>query len=158
MDTATSEIFSIPAKAYAAARARRYAGAWATALALPLIAALIAGFYDMRWWFVGLMALFILYPMMLTMAWFTLTGSPAMALLLRPQRWTFNGDKSIYIEFFHFDTEEHPEPVDRRTVTVRDVASGGRFSTVKAAPNQQFDILLIPSGLVPPEFLNICSE
>lgn len=158
MTDTTSEIFSISAKTYAAARARQYAGAWAAALILPLVAAVIAGFFDMRWWFVGLMALFIVYPMVLTMAWFSLTGKAYMALLLRPQRWTFHKNRRLDIEFFRFDMEKDSEPMERRSITIKDIAPGSHYISFKAAPGQHFDILLIPAELVPAEYLNLYSE
>lgn len=158
MEDSASEIFNISPKTYAAARARQYAGALTAALALPLTAALIAGFYDVRWWFVGLMVIFIIFPMVLTMAWFSLTGSPSMALLLRPQRWTFRDDRKIDIEFFRFDLEENPAPIERRTVAIRDVSPGSRYAIFKAAKNQSFHILLIPVELLPAEYINLYSE
>lgn len=158
MENPTSDIFSISPHTYAKARARKYAGAWAVALVLPVIAAVIAGFYDMRWWFVGLIVLFIIYPMVLTMAWFSLTGSPSMALLLRPQRCTFRRDRKVDIEFFHFDTEENPEPADRITVAISDADAGSRYITLKASPGQRLGLILIPVSQMPPEYLNLYSE
>lgn len=160
MENSTSDIFSISPQTYAKARARKYAGAWAAALVLMVIVAVVAGFYDMRWWFFGLIVLLIVYPMALTMAWFSLIGSPSVALLLRPQRCTFRSDRKVDIEFFHFDfdTEENPEPSDRLTVAICGVDSGSRYITLKASPGQRLGLILIPVSQMPPEYLNLYSE
>ena len=53
------ETFTLPAAAYAAVYARRYGAVTMAVAAAPLIAAMIAGFSDIRWWIIALMALFI---------------------------------------------------------------------------------------------------
>lgn len=158
MENPTSDIFSISPQTYAKARTRQYACVWAAALAIPAIIAIVAGFYDIRWWFVGLIVIFIVYPMAITMAWFSLTGSPSMTLLLRPQRWTFRKDRRVDIEFFHFDTEENPEPAERLTVAIRSVNAGSRYIVLRTMPGQRFGLILIPVAFMPPEYLNLYSE
>lgn len=158
MGNPTSDIFSISPQTYAKARTRQYACVWAAVLAIPVIIAIVAGFYDIRWWFVGLIVIFIVYPMAITMAWFSLTGSPSMTLLLRPQRWTFRKDRRVDIEFFHFDTEENPEPAERLTVAILSVNAGSRYIVLRTMPGQRFGLILIPVAFMPPEYLNLYSE
>ena len=81
-----------------------------------------------------------------------------MTLLLRPQRWTFRKDRRVDIEFFHFDTEENPEPAERLTVAIRSVNAGSRYIVLRTMPGQRFGLILIPVAFMPPEYLNRYSE
>lgn len=153
-----TDIFTVPAKAYATAYARQHAGAWVAALAVPVLAAVVAGFYDMRWWIVGLMALMIVYPMVLTMAWLTLTGRPSMAMRLRPQQWTFGNGGSLDVDFFRFDVVADEaagrSPVGEVTSAISAVKPCGAYYAVRLVAGAPFDILLIPSRMMPTELLN----
>ena len=157
MSEADSDIFTIPAKVYASAYARHRAGMWVAVLAIPLIAAVVAGFHDIRWWLVGLMALMIVYPMVLTMAWFALLGRADMASRLRPQRCTFTDDGCIAVDFLHFNPEDGHEPVDSEHARIVSADNHGRYTELRLA-DSRFDILLIPAQKVPDHILNITTE
>lgn len=158
MELNQSEIFTVPAKEYAKAMASRHSGMLAAAAIVPILILAIAGFYDLRWWLVGLMLLMLVYPMMLTIGWFAVTGRPSMGLLLRPQRWSFGNGNSIHISFYRFDTDKNHEPVDSENVVVDSVDYGSRYCTLRLKPGSRFDVLLIPSGIVPQAFLNAFTE
>ncbi len=153
-----TEIFTVPAASYASAYGSRHLGTWAAVLALPLLASIIAGFFDIRWWFVGLMLLLIVCPMAVAMAWISLIGRPSMALRLRPQQWTFNDDGKIHVDFFHFDRSEHPEAIASENVCIASVSPGSRYTTVRLQPGARFDLLLIPAAMLPAAILNTFSE
>lgn len=152
---ATTAVFSIPAQEYVKATARRRLGAAAWLPALLLAAAVPAGFADSRWWYVGLMAALIIYPMALSMAWFALVGHQSMELLLRPQRWTLS-DGTLTVEFMHYLTAKGDSAPSEPTVkaslsfpaAILDDAEHGRRLTLVPAPENSHRIkfLLIPAA------------
>lgn len=149
--------FTPSASAYAAAYVRRKAGLVLGCILPPVIAAAIAGLFDMRWWFVGLMLLFIVLPMALSMAWFTLIAKPEMAVRLRPQKWNFTPDGGAEIEFYRFpatdDTEDTFVLADTFSFTpsdITDIVEEGNNTRFCLHKGSRFDILLIPTPLCPP--------
>ncbi len=153
------ETFTVPAAAYAAVYARRYGAVTMAVAAAPLIAAMIAGFSDIRWWIIALMALFIVYPMVLVMAWLALTGKPSMATRLRPQCWHFMPDNDIAVDFLSFpkDEEEQTTVSTCRISTAQIVRSCryGKRTALFLAKDAPFDFLLIPSDLVPDYIIDL---
>lgn len=148
-----SDTFTIPSSAYTAVYARRYGAAALAVAALPLLLAIVAGFSDVRWWIIALMTLFIVYPMVLTMAWLAMMAKSSMTQRLRPQRWEFMPDGGFKAEFLHYPKDDEEQTVaasctiDRKQIAaLRRYGSRSAFVLVKDAP---FDFLLIPSDLVP---------
>lgn len=149
--TATG-LFRVPAAEFVKATASRRLWSVAWIPAMLLIAAGIAGTADSRFWFLGLMLLFIVYPMAMSMAWFRLVGHPSMEYLLRPQTWLIDGD-SLIVRFhnYHSDDEEG-EPTVKETIAfssgILDEAETHRKFTLIPAPENKFRIqfLLIPAG------------
>ena len=158
MEKFTTDIFQVPAATYAKACLSRKAGPGTVLLGIPVAAGAIAGFADVRWWLVTLMLLLLVYPMAITMAWLSLMGKPAMAMRLRPQRWTMTADGNISLEFFHFEHEENPEPVNTESASIASVAPKGQYTAVSLKNGSRFDFLLIPSRMMPPTILNTFCE
>lgn len=159
METFRSDIFQVPAATYAKACLSRKAGPGTLLLIIvPVAAGIVAGFADMRWWLVTLMLLLLVYPMAMTMAWFAMMGKPAMAMRLRPQRWTISTDGVLSLEFFHFDHDEEPEPVNTEIASIASVSPQGQYTAVRLRPGSRFDFLLVPSRMMPQTILNFFCE
>lgn len=90
--------FSVAASVYVRAVARRRLWGVVWLPCLLLAAAAIAGWFDSRFWFLGLLLLFIIYPMALSLTWLSLAARPAMRWLLRPQEVSFHPD-GITVDF-----------------------------------------------------------
>lgn len=107
-----SPVFSCPSGVYVRAVAKRLLRRWLWLPVLVTAGLAAAAFADIRFAYVLLMAVFVVYPMVLTMVWLSLTGSPHAVQALRPQRWTFGhgADNALTVEFFRFDPEEPENP------------------------------------------------
>ena len=158
----STEQFSIPSATYAAVYVRRYAATASAIAAVPLLCAIIAGFYDIRWWLIAIMCLLIVYPMLLTLAWLALLARPSMTARLRPQRWMFGQDNSVEVQFLHFpsageDADGQAEVAETFNFLPGDIdtiSSSGRNSILRFRKERKFDFLIIPSDLFPEEMLN----
>lgn len=158
MELPKSEVFSVPVWRYAKLASGRY-DKYAGAIIVPAIVFLgIAGMDDWRWWIIALMLLFLVFPMLATLGWFAIVGRPEMALLTRPQQWTFGGRGEILVRFYRFDREKDPEPVDSLSAEVAEISFGKKYDTVSLKQGCRFDVLLIPSGQLPEVFLNTFTE
>ncbi len=107
-----SEIVRISPGRYAAVEIqRRITGLVAIGL-LPLAACLAVGIAlsDYRFVLVGLMLVLVAYPGVMSLAWLSLVSTPAVALKIRPQTWSFD-DSSAVVTFYSYG--EEPEPLDR---------------------------------------------
>lgn len=158
MELPKNEVFSVPAWRYAKLAAERY-DKYALAIIIPTAVTLgNAGMDDWRWWIVALMVFFLVYPMFVTIGWFSIVGRPEMALLTRPQQWTFGGRGEILVRFYRFDRKKDPEPVDSLSAEVAKINFGKKYDTVRLKQGSRFDVLLIPSGQLPEVFLNAFTE
>ena len=167
--------FSVCATAYVKVAARRRLWCIIPLPALALLACAVAGFADMRWWYVGLMLLFIVFPMVLSFTWIVMAAHPAMRWLLRPQCWTFSPG-AVEVDFFHFppagpdtsdrsdrtDNTDSPDglnsdiPVEHLHIELRDITEAetvGQYRVLDLSGRPlKIDFLLIPNELVPPDF------
>lgn len=148
-----TDIYRVPPSAYARAYLRRHGTFPAVIAAILIATAFIAGFSDMRWWLVGLMAIFIVIPMAMSMAWFIATGRRDMALRLRPQSIIYGPD-AVTINFFPFEYDnENPAPVQSVVIKknrIYAVVIGSRYTNLRLKPDEAFDFILIPTDKVPP--------
>lgn len=167
----TTPRFSVSSAAYVKVAARRRMWRIIPIPALALLAAAAAGFADPRWWYVGLMLLFIVFPMVLSFTWMVMAAHPAMRWLLRPQQWTFTPD-AVEVNFFPFlpaesdkadrsDESDKPDPADdlpveHLRIPLKDMTEADSVSTYRVfdLPLRplKIDFLLIPRDLVPQDF------
>ncbi|WP_289822817.1 hypothetical protein [Muribaculum intestinale] len=145
-------IYSVPAKEYAKAYFRMHAMLPCSIAAAGILAAFIAGFHDMRWWFVAMMAIFIIIPMGVAMAWFIVTGRRDITPRLRPQSLQIEND-GFALALYPFDyDQENPEPLETVIFKADKLAScqyGSKYLKVSLAKGAMFDFLLIPIELIP---------
>ena len=93
---------------------------------LPLAAVVIWAFYDMRAVYVGLILVFLIFPMAMSMVWFNYAFSPAALKAVAPKRLTLTDDA---IHVVYADDEERrmafePEIIKRRDVRSVEFHSG----------------------------------
>ena len=92
-------IYTVAASAYVNAEARRYIAKWWWAVAAAPAALAVAGAHDMRFLYLALMLVLVVYPMVLSMMWIVLAGRPSTSMLARPQHLSIDGDGATL--FFH---------------------------------------------------------
>lgn len=149
--------FRVNASAYAGARLMRKA-AWCIFPAILIIVIfLFAGFSDSRWWFLGLILLFIVYPAGLSFAWMSMVADKGSAWTLRPQIWSINhSEGTITVDFFPYDTtfeeDETPNPKHRLNLVQNDIIDfniGSRYISFILRDNPlHINLLLLPSKLL----------
>lgn len=100
----TTGQFSVAAAVYVKAVARRRLWGVIWLPALLLAAAAVVGCFDNRFWFLGLLLLFIVYPMALSLTWLSLAARPAMRWLLRPQEVAFEQSRTT-VDFYGYDED-----------------------------------------------------
>ena len=142
--------FSVPASVYVRAVARRRLWGVVWLPCLLLAAAAIAGCFDSRFWFLGLLLLFIIYPMALSLTWLSLAARPAMRWLLRPQEVSFHPD-GITVEFYGYEEDAPPAGTFRLTSDdIRETEQSGKYVTLFLNQNKfDIDFLLIPAENLP---------
>lgn len=148
----TTARFSVSASDYVNTRARQLAGRWWWLPALPVSALAILGFGDNRLWYLAMMVIFVIYPMILSLTWLKMAAEPSVQWLTRPQRWHV-GQQSITIDFFPFECDDDTEPLKTLSFTPADAESGGRLRRIDVAPNDlNIRFLLIPDDELPPGY------
>ncbi len=164
----TTPRFSVSSADYVKVAARRRMWRFILLPALAILAAAAAGFTDPRWWYVGLILLFTVFPLVISVTWMVMAAHPAMRWLLRPQQWTFTPD-AVEVDFFRFppavsdmsdqSDESDPAdalPVEHLRIPLKDMTEADSVSTYRVfdlAPRPlKIDFLLIPRDLVPQDF------
>lgn len=167
----TTPRFSVSSADYVNVAARRRMWRFILLPALAILAAAAAGFTDPRWWYVGLILLFTVFPLVISVTWMVMAAHPAMRWLLRPQQWTFTPD-AVEVDFFRFPTVESDMsdtsdksdksdpaddlPVEHLRIPLKDMTEADSVSTFRVfdlpARPLKIDFLLIPRDLVPQDF------
>ena len=148
----TTGQFSVAAAVYVKAEARRRLWGVIWLPALLLAATAVAGYFDNRFWFLGLLLLFIVYPMVLSLTWLSLASRPAMRWLLRPQKVIFEPGKTT-VDFYGYD-EDAPvvASLSLSDGDITDVEQTGKYVTVFLRENSfGIDFLLIPTEILSPD-------
>lgn len=116
----TSQPFAIPSKAYL----NRLALLWLSDrwmwLVMPVIAIIAWALFDIRAIYVGLILIFLLYPMALTLVWFDYALSPQSIRAVTPKRLTVS-DHGLRFEFL--PKTEDQRPLDPVSYTWDDIIS-----------------------------------
>lgn len=158
--TDTTPVFSVPTRFYVRALVRRFLKRWLwCAVGIAVLLACLA-VRDVRFAYLLLMLVFVVYPMAMSLVWLSITGRRAFTLLSRPQRWTFSDEASaaLTVEFFAFGTEadEPGTPVESLALAesdIRGIERGRQHTLIRVSPNfkplQSVLILIVPSGFMP---------
>lgn len=110
MEEILTSKFSIRPSVHARlALARRSARFW-MALALPFLILIVAGFYyDIRLLYVAAIILFILFPTLALIAWYSLLSRPSAVNATFPQTVKFNRDDEITVRYYPLPSST-PQP------------------------------------------------
>lgn len=151
-------IYVVPSSAYAHYYANKHKIRHII-VRLPAVAAFIAGFFDMRWWLIGIMWFMLAIPTMIMFGWFSLLTRPDMVVRMRPQRCRVFHDGTLVVHFLPFaclDEDENNDleseiPVDFVMINKKEIESmviGSKYIKLLLVPHSRFDILLIPTNVL----------
>lgn len=156
-----SRIFKLPATDYVKAVAGQLLFKWLPLLLAVIAILAVAAVYDLRWAYVLLITIFVVYPMLMSFAWIAVCASPDLLLCAHPQRWLFSS-QTITVEFFPLNTsvdedseDSAPaEPFASATVSTSGIASistRGKNTIIRLAPDRSDKIrfLIIPTTYIP---------
>lgn len=142
-----TEVYKISAARYGRRVAMRLASRWWWAFALPLGAAAVAGCWDWRWWFVGLVLIFILYPGLLFIAYYYYALSPEAVRVILPQKVQIDQDQLIFVYYPIADGCHAPKP---RTVLRNEISSVSLDGAYVELHLSHAEIIEIPKSAFPP--------
>ena len=160
--------YRIPASTYADAYKRRDAGILFALLVLPTATCVVAGCFDIRWFFIAFMWVMISLPALNALGWYGLMAQPDMVLRLHPQRISMDNG-ALVLNFFEYQQLEQEdtsadttddEPIPYRTVVIpisdiKDVRKGTTHVTITFRHGARFDFILIPNGELSPQQIAI---
>lgn len=103
-----SPVFRCPPAVYVRGKAKRLLKRYLWLPALLTIVLIVASCFDIRFAYLLVMVLFVVYPMVLTFIWITITGQKHAVMATRPQRWTFgeSAENALEVEYYRFDTDD----------------------------------------------------
>lgn len=156
MATFSTDIFKPSARIYAKSYVRHTVATWGFVVSLPFVAAFFAGFFDIRWWLVGLMLLMIAYPAFVLFAWLAITSRPHQATMVRPQRWTFADDGSIEINFYPFEHNDDTPPAKTLRIPrhlINSFVTDTKLCRFKLS-DKDMPFILIEISLLPPHIIS----
>lgn len=162
METFESEIFRMPANVYVRHRTRRAVIRSVFIIALILAVAGVLSVDDHRFIYLGLIFLFVVYPMTMSMVWLRAAASPELQLFIRPQRWIAD-TTGITICYYPYpkpdeDPDSTPEtPTASCSIRYSDIESiednGGKyiFINYRNAEAKHHTTVAAPVAALPPD-------
>lgn len=139
--------FTPGASMYASILARRLLIRFLPGLLAVLCIPAVWAFYDSRMIYLALILLFIIYPMIMSISWLTVTCSNHVTLCSRPQRWIFHDD-SVTVDFLAYDGNTTVDTIAFKWKDVSVTLSGGRY-IIETDENARARILILPVDKVP---------
>lgn len=129
-----------------------------TIIVIPLLASIIAAFYDVRWLFVALIILFLLLPTAIMITYLSELLTPEAHQALAPKNVRFEIGKAISITHLPISEESTAQPPTRIPWNNLTAFALTDRKLVITAQNLSYP-LLIPLGAIAPEHLSIlCSH
>lgn len=114
----TTETFSISPQQYMRELALAWLGRHWYLPVLPLAAVAIWAFYDLRAIYVGLILVFLIFPMAMSMVWFNYAFSPSALKAVAPKQLTFTDD-AIRVDYA--DDEDRRIAFEPETICRQDI-------------------------------------
>ena len=150
--------FTVGASEYVKTDARQRLSHWWWCIAVPVVALCIAGIVDSRYFYLALMLIFIVYPMLLSFAWLATAAHKTMPRLTRPQEWQFSADAFV-VDFYPFENTEDSIPLKTIRISNNDITdirrTGKYWQFIVKAQVYDIKFLLIPAEYVPAENIDI---
>lgn len=152
MEATVSQRYTVPASAYIKAEVRKRLWRFWWLIAAVMLVPAIAGCYDSRYWYVLLMLLFIVQPMVLSFTWFALAAHKSMQWRLRPQE-TEVGQNGLIVRFYPYDDPD-AAAVDVLEIPFDAIAAlerqSGYLMVALTKPNKMnISFLLLPADIIP---------
>lgn len=147
-------VFTISSSAYMRELAFVWLGKWWPVLVVPLAGAAIWSVYDLRAVYVGLIMIFMVYPMVMSFVWFGYAFSPAALRAVAPKCLIFRDD-SITVEYDEAEgCSSVYAPMQLRAADIRSVeARKGHYTLVyDRTPECR---LLIPTDVLDDEMKRV---
>lgn len=145
--------FTPGAAPYASLLARRLLIRYLPGLLAVLCIPAIWAFFDSRMIYVCLITLFIIYPMIMSLAWLAAVAKPEVTLCSRPQRWTFEGDV-ITVDFLDSEGVATVKSVCFRRGDAEMTRSGRNCVFAFDNSPDGISALIIPADKVPVNLIN----
>jgi len=154
-----SGIFRIQPARYAAAGVRRLVlrCAWPAAAVYAVLAwAGLRGDGDVRFAIVALIVTFMVYPLLLAFAWFSMLSSPEVLKACLPQSWreSDSGD-GFDITYYNYDATDVSGEEHISADSIADVVRCGAYTCVSIAGGRR---LLAPADKLPDGLHRILAE
>lgn len=124
-------------------------GIIATAITSGIIvlACLIAGIFDWRWWVAGLAVLLNVAPVILALQYLAALMHPLTVRTISAQQWTLNPDSTLRIDLFRsLDSEVAPEPRESFSIRPEEIVSAQAAAcglVLRLRPGAPFAILIL---------------
>ncbi len=128
----TSDIYRVSPRAVMSEVARSWFVKYWWTVALPLTAVVIWACSDSRAFYIGLMFLFVVYPMVLSIVWLKYAFSPRMLNAIKPQRLCL-GEHTISVEYVHDDGHTAITPslvIERNDITAITVKQKRQYTKI----------------------------
>lgn len=143
----TTPVFTVSPSAYMRELAFVWLGRWWGVLALPLAAATVWSFYDLRAVYIGLIMIFMVYPMVMSLVWFGYAFSPAALRAIAPKHLVLTPE-AITVEYDEGEGRNTiHEPIRINVSDIRSVEIHKRHYTIVYDKSPECR-LLIPSDVL----------
>ncbi len=118
---------------------------------LLLALTIVAANFDWRWAVVGLMALFLAFPMLAFLVWLKALGNPAYAEAMKLQQWECSADATaLTVHFFTPGDDGECVPAsDLASIPITGAERCGRYAVVRLASSAPVPFLIAPVDVVP---------
>lgn len=140
--------FTPGAAVYASTLARRLLIRFLPALLAVICIPAVWAFFDIRMLYLCLMLIFIIYPMIMSMAWIAVVAKPHVAMCARPQSWRFDGDY-VAVSFLAYDGETVVKCLRFEWKDVDVEFSAKRYIIDRRNAGDDIATLILPADLVP---------
>lgn len=123
---------------------------------LIVLACLVAGCLDWRWWIVGLALLFNVAPVLLALQYLAALMEPRAVRVLSTQCWTLTDDSRLRVDLFRsIDPESSPEARESCILATDDFVSARTAScglVLRLKDGAPFSILILDPGACSADF------
>ena len=150
MDIIQSRPFQLTPRAYFRISSGAVLWRWLAWLAVPLLACLVAGCFDLRWWMVGLILLLLVVPFVVFNVYISRLLHPEARRALARQRVTLIPNETLTVTYLPENETESPEQTETipwTAITGLDLTNGHLILTLKSRKLP----LAIPLSSLPPD-------
>ncbi len=146
--------FTVTPIAYVIATSRRKLWSIVWIMSAIFFTCIIAGFTHSRYWYLGLMLAFVIYPMIHSLAWMIIGMKKSMIWLLRPQEWIANSNGIEVIFFGYAEDSSEVYRINLKSEELGKIEQHHNHWLIETPSRPlKIDFLLIPTELLPVDSL-----